>query len=75
MKKYELEAIVDGKEVTFNHDFDSRISALNFIFNYYNKRTALEFVVNDEFYVRGDKHNIEYVNDYSNRFRISRKSI
>ena len=72
MKKYTLEAVVDGKTVRFSKKFDSRNSAINFMFNYYNKRYMFNIRVNDEYAISGDKHNIEYVCDYSNRFRINR---
>ena len=72
MKKYTLEAVVDGKTIRFTRKFDSRNSAINFMFNYYNKRYMFNIRVNDEYAISGDKHNIEYVCDYSNRFRINR---
>ncbi|MBR0295711.1 MAG: hypothetical protein IJQ67_07450 [Bacilli bacterium] len=72
MKKYTLEAVVDGQTIKFSKKFDSRNSAINFMFNYYNKRYMFNIRVNDEYAISGDKHNIEYVCDYSNRFRINR---
>ena len=75
MKKYTLEAIVGGNTVKFSKKFDSRDSAINYIFNYYNKRYIYNLCVNEEIEVKGDKHNIEYVCDNYNRFRIARESL
>ena len=72
MKKYTLEAVIDGQTIRFSKKFDSRDSAINFMFQYYNKRYMYNIMVNEEYAISGDKHNIEYVYDYSNRFRINR---
>ena len=75
MKKYTLEAVVDGKTVKFSKKFDSRNSAINFMFQYYNKRYLYFLRVNEEYAISGNEHNIEYVCDYSNRFRINREIV
>lgn len=72
MKNYILTAIIDGKTVRFNHMFKSRDAALDYIFAYYNRHELKNIQVEDEFCINNDKHNIEYVCDYNNRFRIDR---
>lgn len=72
MKKYRLEAIVDGRFITFDREFDSRNSAINYIYGYYDKHYLPEPHINDEYMVDNDKHDIEYEDDYDNRFRITR---
>ena len=73
MKKYILHAVVDGKNVNINREFNSRNSALNYMYQYYGNHYLPEPVINDEYEVDGDKHDIEYVSDYENRFRITRE--
>ena len=72
MKKYILEAIIEGERVRFNKEFNSRREALNYFFDYYYRFDIDEFVINEEYYIDGDKHNIEYVCDYNKRLRIAR---
>ena len=70
-KKYLLEAVVEGRFIKFNKEFKTRNSAINYIFKYYN-RHMLDLRVNEEYYVNENKHDIAYISDYDNRFRISR---
>ncbi len=72
MKKYMLTAIIDGN-TTLTREFKSRSQAIDYIFNYYTRHNYISLYVEDEYYVNGDKHNIEYVCDYNNRFRIARE--
>jgi hypothetical protein len=72
MKRYVLTAIVDGRTVISNLAFQSRSQAIDYIFNYYTKNNYKSIHVEDEYYIDGDIHNIEYVCDYDNRFRIAR---
>ena len=72
MNKYRLEAVVDGESVNFNHTFKSREEAINYMFHYYDKHYLVNLEVNEEYFIDGNKHNIEYVCDYYNRFRIAR---
>ena len=74
MKKYTLEAVIDGETKRFSKKFNSRESAIDFIFAYYNKRFMYNLRVNDEYNIHGNKHDVEYVCDHFNRFRISRQS-
>ncbi len=72
MKKYILTAIIDGRTISFHHKFNSRNDALNYIFAYYDRHNYKAIQVDEEFYINNNKHNIEYVCDYTNRFRINR---
>lgn len=73
MKYYTLEAIVDGKDIKFSKTFESRTSAINYMFDYFYKNFKFNVSVEDEYAINGEKHNIEYVCDYHNRFRINRQ--
>ncbi len=72
MKKYLLTAIVDGRTVISNREFQSRAKAIDYIFNYYSRNNNENLRVEDEYSFDGNKHNIEYVCDYDNRFKIVR---
>ena len=72
MNKYILEAIIDGKLTKFNRKFESRDAAINYIFRYYSRHYLFNLEVNDEYYVDDNKHDVAYVYDYYNRFRITR---
>ena len=73
MKYYTLETIKNGKTVKFNKKFNSRNSAINYAFAYFEKRLYNgNLQVEDEFNINGDKHDVEYVLDYYNRFRVNR---
>ena len=72
MKKYLLTAIVDGRTVISNREFQSRSQAIDYIFNYYSRNNNENLRVEDEYSIDGNKHNIEYVCDYDNRFKIVR---
>lgn len=73
MKYYTLEAISDGRYVKINKKFNSRNQAINYAFAYFEKHLFFDALqVEDEFKINNDKHNIEYVLGYNNRFRINR---
>lgn len=72
MNKYTLEAIVDGQYIKFDRKFKSRDDAINYIFHYYDKHFLVNLRVNEEYSIAGNKHDIAYVYDYYNRFRICR---
>ena len=72
MNKYTLEAIVDGKLIKFNQTFSSRTEALDYIFDYYYRHHLVDLKINEEYFVNENKHDIAYVYDYENRFRIAR---
>ena len=72
MKRYTLQAVVDGEVVGFNKKFASRSKAIDYMFDYYSKHYIQNMQVDEEYYVNGNEHDIEYVCDYYNRFRIAR---
>ena len=73
MKYYTLEAINNGKTIKINRKFNTRNSAIDYAFNYFEKRFLNDGLqVEDEFDINDDKHNVEYVLDYNNRFRVNR---
>ena len=72
MKKYILEAIVNGEYVRIKKVFSSRTEAINYVFRYYENHYVVNVRVNDEYCINGNKHDIAYVYDYYNRFRIAR---
>ena len=72
MNRYTLEAIVDGKYIKFNRTFKSRNEAIDYIFRYYDNHFLVNLSVKEEYAINGDKHDIAYVYDYYNRFRIAR---
>ena len=72
MNKYTLEAVIEGELVKFNRTFESRNEAMDFIFDYYNRHHLVDLRINDEYFVNENKHDVAYVYDYDNRFRIAR---
>ena len=73
MKYYTLETINNGKTAIINRQFTSRNQAINYAFAYFEHKYQNENLqVEDEFFIGGDKHNIEYIIDYNNRFRVNR---
>ena len=75
MKYYTLQAIINGDRKTFSKKFASRQNAIDFMFDYLERAYIFDKQIEDEFAIRGNKHNIEYVCDYGTRFRIARESI
>ena len=72
MKFYTLNAVVRGKNVKIDKIFNTREDAINYMFKYYNRHFLYGLEVNEEYSIDGNKHNVEYVcNDYD-RFRINR---
>ena len=72
MNKYKLEAVVNGEYIKFDHTFKSRDEAIDWIFHYYDEHLMVNLSVNEEYFIDGNKHDIAYVYDYYNRFRIAR---
>ena len=75
MKFYTLEAVVRGENVKFDKVFASRDSAMDYMFKYYSKHYLYDLSVDEDIYVNGDKHNVEYICGSANRFRINRVSL
>ena len=73
MKYYTLETILNGKTEKIAKLFTSRNQAINYAFDYFEKKTLNpELQVEDEFVIDNNKHNIEYVLNYYDRFRVNR---
>ena len=73
MKYYTLETINNGHAAIINKQFTSRNQAINYAFAYFEHKYLNEDIhVEDEFRIGDNKHNIEYVLDYKNRFRVNR---
>ena len=72
MNKYILEAVVNGKNIKVDRLFNSRNEAINYMFHYYDKHLLYSLSVNEEYFIDGNKHDVAYVCDYYNRFRIAR---
>lgn len=73
MKYYTLETIYNGNTERITKKFTSRNQAINYAFDYFEKRLYnTELQVEDEFAINNNKHNIEYVLNYYDRFRVNR---
>ena len=73
MKYYTLETILNGRTVKISKKFTSRNQAINYAFDYFEKKTFNpDLQVEDEFVINNNKHNVEYVLDYYDRFRVNR---
>ena len=73
MKYYTLETILNGKTEIINKKFSTRDQAINYAFALFEKKYYTDNLqVEDEFKINNDKHNIEYVLDYRDRFRVNR---
>ena len=73
MKYYTLYAIVNGKHVKLKRNcFESRDQAINYMFDYYEKHYLYNLEVEDEHIVNDNKHSIEYVCNFHNRFIVTR---
>ncbi len=73
MKYYTLETIYNGNTEKITKKFSSRNQAINYAFGYFEKKTYnTDLQVEDEFVINNNKHNVEYVLDYYDRFRINR---
>ena len=76
MKYYTLQTINNGHTVVVNKKFNTRDQAINYAFAYFeNKYLNEDLQLSDEFKIDGNKHNIEYVLDYKNRFRVNRVNL
>ena len=73
MKYYELNAIVNGENIKLKkHTFASRNDAINYMFHYFDEHYLYTLNVEDEYAIDNNKHSIEYVCNYHNRFRVTR---
>lgn len=73
MKYYTLKAIVNGRDTKLKRTkFNTRNEAINYMFNYYEDNYLFGLEVTDEHIVRGNKHSVEYVCNFYNRFIVTR---
>ncbi len=73
MKYYTLTAVIHGQPVKLKRAmFISRDDAINYMFDYFEKHYLFGLEVRDEHIVDGNKHSIEYVCDFHNRFTVTR---
>ena len=74
MKYYTLQAIINGESKVFSHQFATRQSAMDFMFDYLERAYIFDKQIEEEYAIQGDKHNVEYVCDYNTRFIVNRES-
>lgn len=73
MKYYTLETIRNGQTETINKKFITRDQAINYAFDYFENILYNDSLqVEDEFAIDGNKHDVEYVFNYHDRFRVKR---
>ena len=73
MKYYTLETITNGKAELINKKFTSRNQAINYAFEHFEKAFYNDSLqIEDEFKINNDNHNVEYVLNYHDRFRVNR---
>ena len=73
MKYYLLTAVVNGKPVKLKRAmFSTRNEAIDDMFNYYEQHYLYSMQVEDEHIVGDNKHSIEYVCNFHNRFTVTR---
>ena len=72
MKYYTLETINNGRTVKIHKKFTTRDQAIDYAFAYFESRYNDGLQVEDVYNIADNKHNVEYVLDYYNRFRINR---
>ena len=73
MKYYLLTAVVNGKPVKLKRAmFATRNEAIDYMFNYYEQHYLYSLQVEDEHIVGDNKHSIEYVCNFHNRFTVTR---
>lgn len=73
MKYYTLDAVVNGVNVKLKRSaFTSRDEAIDYMFEYYRNHYLYSLEVSDEHIVGNDKHSIEYVCNFHNRFTVTR---
>ena len=72
MKFYTLNAVIKGEPKKFEKLFNSRSEAIDYMFKYYDDHFIYGLEVNEEVSIDGDKHNVEYICDHNDRFRINR---
>lgn len=73
MKYYTLETIHNGSAELINKKFTSRTQAIDYAFYLFEKAYCNDSLqLEEEFNISDNKHNVEYVLNYHNRFRVNR---
>jgi len=72
MKYYKLDAVINNKEVEFKKAFATRNEAINFMFNYLNDNYIYNSELKEEYPLMDNKHNVQYVLNNNNRFKVVR---
>lgn len=73
MKYYTLSAIVNGRDAKLKRRiFATRDDAIKYMFEYYEKNYLFGLEVIDEHIVQDNKHSVEYVCNFHNRFIVTR---
>ena len=67
---YKLSGIINGTKVKFNKRFNSREDAISYMLNFYEKQYVFNMQVEEE--IIKEKHDVEYVIDFHNRFEVAR---
>ena len=67
---YSLKAVVNGNNIKINKYFTSRNQAISYMFNYYENNYLYNMQVEEEY--EKEKHIVEYVCNYGNRFTVAR---
>ena len=73
MRYYTLEAVVHGNDAKLKkHVFTTRDEAINYMFDYFEDHYIYGLQVTNEHVVNNNKHSVEYVCNYYNRFTVTR---
>lgn len=73
MRYYTLQAVVHGNDAKLNKRvFSTRDEAINYMFDYFEKHYMYGLEVRDEHIVNNNKHSVEYVCNFHNRFTVTR---
>lgn len=71
MRVYKIEdAYVRNELVDIDKTFNSRVEAINYMFDYYNNHYIYNVELEEE-YAQGNKHNIHYVISQDNSFNVN----
>ena len=71
MRVYKIEdAYVRNELVHIDKTFNSRVEAINYMFDYYNNHYIYNVELEEE-YAQGNKHNIHYVISQDNSFNVN----
>ena len=73
MRYYTLQAVVHGNNARLGKRvFATRDEAINYMFDYFERHYIYGLQVATEHIVNDNKHSVEYVCNYHNRFTVTR---